>query len=51
VFRTFVEQYREPDAERILSLTKGQFYSLFMVIAGIAFLWHAYRTSRQQASA
>jgi phosphatidylglycerol:prolipoprotein diacylglycerol transferase len=51
VFRTFVEQYREPDAERILSLTKGQFYSLFMVIAGIAFLWHAYRTSRKQATA
>jgi phosphatidylglycerol:prolipoprotein diacylglycerol transferase len=51
VFRTFVEQYREPDAERILSLTKGQFYSLFMVIAGIAFLWHAYQTSRKQATA
>jgi phosphatidylglycerol:prolipoprotein diacylglycerol transferase len=51
VFRTFVEQYREPDAERILSLTKGQFYSLFMVIAGIAFLWHAYRTARKQATA
>jgi phosphatidylglycerol:prolipoprotein diacylglycerol transferase len=47
VFRTFVEHYREPDSATIASLTKGQFYSLFMVIAGIAFLWHAYRISRQ----
>lgn len=50
VFRTFVEHYREPDSATIASLTKGQFYSLFMIIAGCAFLWHAYGISRKQTS-
>jgi phosphatidylglycerol---prolipoprotein diacylglyceryl transferase len=44
VLRTFVEQYREPDAKMIGALTKGQFYSLFMVVAGVAFLWKARRS-------
>lgn len=47
ILRTFVEQYREPDSELVSvvvgELTKGQFYSLFMVLAGIAFLWNAKR--------
>ncbi len=38
VFRTFVEAFREPDSEMILMFTKGQFYSLFMVLIGIGFL-------------
>jgi len=40
VFRIIVENYREPDQGQALvwSLTKGQFYSVFMVIAGIAFI-------------
>lgn len=41
VFRTLVEQYREPDSAMIGALTKGQFYSLFMILAGVAFLWNA----------
>lgn len=48
LFRTFVEQYREPDASRIMNLTKGQFYSLFMIIAGIGFLWHAWKQLKQR---
>jgi len=36
--RIAVETLREPDAEEILGLTRGQFYSLFMILAGIAFL-------------
>ena len=47
VFRIFVEQFREPDAELLGPLTKGQFLSLFMVLAGAAFLaagcWRARR--------
>jgi phosphatidylglycerol---prolipoprotein diacylglyceryl transferase len=40
--RIVLENYREPDSgsEAILGLTKGQFYSTFMVVAGLGFiLW------------
>lgn len=39
-FRIFAEQFREPDAELVLGgmLTSGQFLSLFMIVAGVAFL-------------
>lgn len=47
-FRILVEQYREPDSAMIGALTKGQFYSVFMILAGIAFLWNAWRVSRKQ---
>lgn len=45
VFRIFAEQFREPDAKLVLGgmLTSGQFLSLFMVAAGIAFLATARR--------
>ena len=33
--RIFCEQFREPDASLILDLTRGQFYSIFLVIVGI----------------
>ena len=32
------EQFREPDASLFGSLTRGQFYSLFMIVIGFAFL-------------
>ena len=42
VFRIAVEQFREPDAAMVGPLTKGQFYSAFMILIGIAFLvWSA----------
>lgn len=43
VFRIIGEQFREPDAEMVGMLTKGQFFSLFMFIFSAAFLAHAWR--------
>lgn len=43
VFRIVVEGYREPDAAMVGSLTKGQFYSTFMVLVGIGFIVAAMR--------
>lgn len=37
IFRIFAEQFREPDAKLVGGLTAGQFLSLFMIVAGIAF--------------
>lgn len=37
VFRIFCEFFREPDASLILGLSRGTFYSLFIVVAGIVF--------------
>lgn len=47
IFRTVVEQYREPDSAMIAALTKGQFYSLFMILAGLAFLWNARQKAKK----
>ena len=33
-----VEMIREPDAEQIAGLTRGQFYSVFMVLMGLSFI-------------
>jgi phosphatidylglycerol:prolipoprotein diacylglycerol transferase len=43
VFRIIVEQYREPDAGWVVEgvLTKGQFYSFFMIAIGVGFLIYA----------
>ncbi len=38
VIRIGLEQFREPDAGMIGAFTRGQFLSLFMVLAGLAFL-------------
>jgi len=44
-----IEMVREPDAERIASLTRGQFYSIFMVAVGLAFIiWGIARKRRNQ---
>lgn len=43
LFRIVVEGYREPDSAMIGMLTKGQFYSSFMIIAGVAFLAYGIR--------
>ncbi|MEM8866666.1 MAG: prolipoprotein diacylglyceryl transferase [Verrucomicrobiota bacterium] len=45
VARIVCESFREPDATLILGLSRGQFYSIFMVIAGLAII----RYTRQQA--
>lgn len=41
ILRTLSEIYREPDAELILGLSRGTFYSLFMIIAGLGVILHA----------
>jgi phosphatidylglycerol:prolipoprotein diacylglycerol transferase len=35
IVRIFDELFREPDASLIMGLSRGQFYSIFMIIAGI----------------
>jgi phosphatidylglycerol:prolipoprotein diacylglycerol transferase len=47
--RISLESLRQPDdgANPILGLTKGQFYSLFMILIGLAFLGHALWRSRR----
>ena len=48
LFRIVAERFREPDSAWVVEgwLTKGQFYSLFMVAAGLAFLLGAHFTRR-----
>jgi len=36
--RIICEHFREPDAELILGLSRGSFYSIFMVVAGIVWI-------------
>lgn len=38
LFRIFAEQFREPDSKMVGMMTSGQFLSLFMIIAGAAFV-------------
>lgn len=50
--RIFVENFREPDSSMVLGMTKGQFYSIFLVAAGIGFLAYGFvrkRTNRLPA--
>jgi len=41
--RSLGEIFREPDAALILGLSRGTFYSLFMIVAGIALIAYASR--------
>ncbi len=50
LFRILGEQFREPDAEMVGFLTKGQFLSLFMFLFAAGFLFHAWRGWRRQSS-
>jgi phosphatidylglycerol---prolipoprotein diacylglyceryl transferase len=38
IFRIVVENFREPDASLILGVTRGQFFSFFLIAIGIAFV-------------
>jgi phosphatidylglycerol:prolipoprotein diacylglycerol transferase len=38
VGRIITEQFREPDADLIMGLTRGTFYSLFLIVAGLIVL-------------
>lgn len=47
VFRISVETFREPDASLILGMPRGQFYSIFMILIGVAFIGAALKNQRQ----
>lgn len=49
VGRIFVEQYREPDATLIMGITRGQFYSTFMIVIGVAFLIYGFTVKRRNS--
>jgi len=49
VGRISVESMREPDAEPILGMTRGQFYSIFLALIGIAFLLASWKLDRVRA--
>ena len=38
VFRIAIENFREPDASSIAGVTRGQFFSFFLIAIGIAFM-------------
>jgi len=44
--RIAVENLREPDSSLIGPMTRGQFYSIFMIFVGIGFLVYAFRAKR-----
>jgi phosphatidylglycerol---prolipoprotein diacylglyceryl transferase len=50
LFRIAGEQFREPDAEMVGFLTRGQFLSLFMFAFAAAFLIHAWRGWRKSGA-
>jgi phosphatidylglycerol:prolipoprotein diacylglycerol transferase len=44
--RIVVENFREPDSSMVLGMTKGQFYSIFLALAGIGFLAYGFLRRR-----
>jgi phosphatidylglycerol:prolipoprotein diacylglycerol transferase len=38
IFRIVIENFREPDAELVGPFTRGQFFSFFLIIIGVAFV-------------
>lgn len=47
VVRIIGEQFRVPDASLIMGVTRGQFYSIFMVVIGLSFLACAFTGRRR----
>lgn len=47
VLRILGEAFREPDADLVGSLSKGQFFSLFMLIFAAGFFAHAWRVRQR----
>jgi phosphatidylglycerol:prolipoprotein diacylglycerol transferase len=39
IVRILGEMFREPDADLIFGLSRGQFYSIFMILAGALTIW------------
>jgi phosphatidylglycerol:prolipoprotein diacylglycerol transferase len=50
ILRIFGEMFREPDASLLLGLSRGQFYSLFLIAIGSFVIWFARRHQRKQST-
>jgi len=52
VIRIALEGVRQPDSgsELIMGLTRGQFFSLFMIAAGLAFIAFSWLTRSKRAA-
>ncbi len=50
IFRIGVENVRQPDSAEIMGLTKGQFYSYFMILIGLGFFMYAWRSRKSLSS-
>lgn len=49
IARIICEGFREADAPLILGLNPGQFYSIFLILAGVAFIWVSRRIGKKVA--
>ena len=47
ILRSIGELFREPDASLIAGISRGQFYSLFMIIAGFLIIAHAHKSPKK----
>lgn len=45
ILRILAEQFRVPDASLILGMSRGVFYSLFLILVGAACIWVSRRTA------
>ena len=46
ILRSIGELFREPDASLIAGMSRGQFYSLFMLVTGLLIIAHAQKTKK-----
>jgi phosphatidylglycerol:prolipoprotein diacylglycerol transferase len=46
--RIIGERFREPDAGLILGLSRGSFYSLFLVVGGLIFIGYSRRLNHKK---
>ncbi len=51
IVRIIGENFRVPDAELIMGISRGQFYSLFMILIGLGFIASALRSKKRMVSA
>jgi phosphatidylglycerol:prolipoprotein diacylglycerol transferase len=50
VVRMIGEHFREPDASLLLGVSRGTFYSIFLIAAGAWTIWRAKATTREPAA-
>jgi phosphatidylglycerol:prolipoprotein diacylglycerol transferase len=47
VVRVFCEAFREPDASLLFGVSRGTFYSFFLVLGGVIFIGQSFRRSKK----